>query len=102
MIYGGTKGTVICLDEKSGRELWRQPLDPGVFGASSDVALLLRGELLIASCQGNVWGLDAASGRILWHNELPGMGYGFVSLCDDTHSVQYIHRVDTQTTHSTH
>jgi hypothetical protein len=95
MIYGGTKGSVFCVDERSGREVWRTAVNPGLLGSSGDVAVLLRGNVVVASCYGNIWGLDAASGRELWHNDLPGLGHGFVTLCDDSHAVQYIH-VETQ------
>ncbi len=97
MIYGGTKGSVFCVDERSGREVWRTAVNPGLLGSSGDVAVLLRGSVVVASCYGNIWGLDAASGRELWHNKLPGLGHGFVTLCDDSHAVQYIH-VETQST----
>lgn len=102
MIYGGTRGTLVCLDEVTGREAWRLELKSGVFGPSGDVAVLLRGNVVVAACNGEIWGVDARSGRMLWHNELPGLGYGFVSLCDETHSVQYIRHVETQTNHSPH
>ena len=96
MIYGGTNGTVFCVDDRTGQEVWRTPINTGLLGAAGDVAVILRGNIVVASSGGNLWGLDANSGQQLWHNELPGLGYGFVTLCDDTHSVQYIH-VETRT-----
>ena len=101
MIYGGTNGHVFCVDESSGQEVWRTKLDAGGFLSSvgGDVAVILRGNIVVASCSGNVWGLDAGSGQQLWHNELPDLGYGFVTLCDDSHAVQYIHVETHSTTH---
>lgn len=93
MIYCGTNGTISCIDENTGQEAWRSKLQTGGFlnpASGGDVAILVRNGVVIAGCNGHVWGFDAATGQQLWHNGLVGLGNGFVSLCDDAASVQYV------------
>jgi outer membrane protein assembly factor BamB len=44
------------------------------------VNVVVDNDLVIATTRGEVFGLDATSGRTLWHNELPGMGLGLISV----------------------
>lgn len=93
MIFGGTRGYVFCIDEKTGREVWRTKLSTGIFGgAYGDVTVLVHEQTVIAGSDGHVWGVDSHSGDILWHNSLTGLGNNFVALADANSSVQYIHR----------
>ncbi len=94
MIYGGLRGYVFCIDENSGNEMWRTKLSTGgLFNAAAkeNVAILAKENMIIAGCNGHVWGLHPHTGQILWHNDLSGLGNGFVTLSDNTHSTQYIH-----------
>jgi outer membrane protein assembly factor BamB len=75
LIYVGIKDSVVALDDRSGSVVWQAEL------RSSDyVAVHWDGEALFASNAGEVWRLDPASGQVLWHNELKGLGRGLVSL----------------------
>ncbi|MGZ8413701.1 MAG: outer membrane protein assembly factor BamB family protein [Gemmatirosa sp.] len=75
LIFIGIKNAVVALDDRTGAEVWRAEL------RSSDyVTVLWDGEALLAANAGEVWRLDPAHGRVLWHNELKGMGRGLVSM----------------------
>jgi hypothetical protein len=73
-IFLGIKGTVIALDRATGAMLWQLPLKSTMF-----VTLALDGDVLLASTRGEVWCIDPMSGRVLWHNALPGFGWGLVT-----------------------
>jgi len=75
VVYVGIHGNVFCLDRMTGKEVWSVGLKNANF-----VSLLVDGDLIIAATNGELWGLQAATGQILWHNELPGQGFGIVSL----------------------
>jgi outer membrane protein assembly factor BamB len=47
---------------------------------SDYVTLLLDGDLLLAATRGEVFCLQAATGSILWNNNLPGQGLGLASM----------------------
>lgn len=94
MLYGGLRGHVFCLDENSGTEMWRTKLKTGgMFNAAwkEDVAVLAKDNVIIAGSNGHIWGLNPGTGEIMWHNDLSGLGNGFVTLSDTTHSTQYVH-----------
>ena len=74
-VYVGIKNCVIALDEKTGAETWRAMLR-----GSDYVTVLWDGEALFAANSGEIWRLDPASGAVLWHNDLKGLGRGVVSL----------------------
>jgi outer membrane protein assembly factor BamB len=96
MIYGGTGGFVFAFDPSSGNEIWRCKLETGGFfnaARCGDVAVILQDNILIASCNGHIWGIDPKTGEQIWHNGLAGLGLGFVSLCNASTSLQYIHVV---------
>lgn len=75
LVFVGIKHAVIALDERSGAEVWRAELRSGDY-----VTILWNGEALLAANAGEVWRLDPASGAVLWHNQLKGLGRGLASL----------------------
>src|SRR5262245_58385933 len=74
-LFVGTRGTVVAVDRASGDGLWATELKGGDF---VDV-MLVDGELYAAS-KGRLYRLDPATGAILWRNDLPGLGWGIVSI----------------------
>lgn len=74
-VYVGIKNTVLALDEKTGAEVWSAELRGSDF-----VTVLWDGEALFAANSGEVWRLEPATGAVLWHNRLKGLGRGVVSL----------------------
>src|ERR1700732_646639 len=74
-IFLGVHGEVIALDRTTGQELWSTKLTGGDF-----VNLLVDQDRVIATTKGKAFCLDAASGQLLWRNDLPGLGWGLVSI----------------------
>jgi outer membrane protein assembly factor BamB len=75
LLYLGIKNSVVALNDKTGEEVWRVKLR-----GSDYVTVMWDGEALVAANSGEVWRLDPASGTVIWHNELKGMGRGLVSI----------------------
>lgn len=95
-LYIGSNGHVCAIDPKSGTQLWRRRLQEGMLNAtnSADVSVIVRAGVIYAGCQGHLFALGAGDGRILWHNEMPGLGYNDVSLALEGQSVQYLQKVE--------
>ena len=74
-IFLGVHGEVVALDRTTGQELWHTKLAGGDF-----VNLLVDQDRIIATTKGKAFCIDAASGQLLWRNDLPGMGLGLVSI----------------------
>ena len=88
----GTNGNVAAIDPATGRELWRTSLKTGGLISPTtyeDVSVLLKDGLVFAGCCGHLFCLNAASGDILWHNSLSGMGHNDISLAIEGVSVQF-------------
>jgi outer membrane protein assembly factor BamB len=75
-VYVGIGGSVLALDAKTGQELWRQKINSG---ATYTTVALVRGRLY-ATASGELWCLDPATGAVVWHNRLKGLGVGYVSI----------------------
>ncbi len=94
----GTNGAVSAIDPKSGNVLWKTVLTTGEFLSStshSDVSVLVQGDVIFAGGSGHLFCLEAASGRILWHNPLKGFGHNDISLAMNGVSVQFLTKVET-------
>jgi outer membrane protein assembly factor BamB len=92
----GINGHVSAVEPGSGHQLWTTKLEGGSFLASTnheDVSVLLHDGVVFAGCFGHLFGLDAATGQILWHNELAGMGHNDISMAMDGVSVQFQQKV---------
>ncbi len=92
-LYIGINGHVVALATQHGRELWRTQLGTGQFFSSTshqDVCLLEHDGRVLAGCYGHLFCLDAASGGILWHSELKGLGHNDVTLAMRGKSVQIV------------
>lgn len=104
MIYCGTNGHVLCIDEHNGEEIWRTKLGTGLFNAakSGDVTVMLIDEVLITACNGHMWGLNPSTGSVLWHNDLPGLRNRFITMCAPHVAIQYIreHTESHETSHT--
>ncbi len=78
-IYAYVGGHVTCVDITSGQEVWRTPV-PG--GTSFVASLVTRDNAVILGHRGRMHGFDAATGNLLWSNDLKGLGYGTVFLAN--------------------
>ena len=74
-IYVGIRGTVLALDRSSGTEMWRADLKRADF-----VNIVLDGDRVLAATKGELFCLDSTTGKILWNNELRGLGRGLMTV----------------------
>jgi outer membrane protein assembly factor BamB len=74
-IYIGICGNVLAVDRATGVEIWRSNLKSGDF-----VNVVLQDEQLYATTQGELFRLDPATGHVMWHNPLKGLGLGVVTI----------------------
>lgn len=73
LLFVGTHGHVVALDQRTGKERWRTSLPSTGY---SVVSLLFEEGLLLAASGGHCFALDPATGEIAWHNPLKGLGNG--------------------------
>lgn len=73
MYSSGPKGAVYALDAKTGRELWTfmPDIDPGVMqklccGVVNRGVAVWKGKVYVASLDGHLYALNAASGSVVW------------------------------------
>jgi outer membrane protein assembly factor BamB len=75
MIFVGIKGSVIGIERSTGATKWTTNL----VGSDFVNVTTMDGDLF-ASSRGRLYRLDPASGDITWCNELPGMGWGLMTI----------------------
>jgi len=75
----GIKSTVVAMSRANGAILWSTRLPAGL--TADFVTVTCDGERVFAHTGGKLFGLDLATGRLLWSNELTGYGYGLATLC---------------------
>lgn len=71
LIYIGIRGSVVALDRATGAQVWATKLRSGDF-----VSVLVEGNALYATTYGELFCLESATGKVLWHNPLKGFGTG--------------------------
>lgn len=64
-----------CIGSRNGRELWKTKLKGADF-----VNVLLDNDRVLAATKGQLLSLDAATGQLLWYNELPSAGWGVIAI----------------------
>ena len=79
-IYVGIAGTVLALDRSSGAEIWRTELK-----GMDIVNVVLDDDRILAATKGELFCLESATGRILWHNKLTGLGWGLMMIATARH-----------------
>src|SRR5687767_6222608 len=81
-LFIGSNGHVAAYSPEDGRELWCTQLETGLLTATAyqDVCVIEHGGRVFAGCRGNLFCLDAATGAVLWRNDLPGLGFNDVTL----------------------
>lgn len=92
LLYIGTNGTVVALRPESGEDVWRTQLNTGFWSSTTyaDVCVLEHGGTVFAGCNGHLFGLDAATGEVRWHNELKGLGHNDVTLAIAGKAIQFV------------
>ena len=76
LVFVSFNRRVAALYRENGETIWNWRAPRG----GGPVAVMLDGDRLITSVQGDTYGLDAASGRHLWTNDLKGFGADIASL----------------------
>ncbi|MBE7490678.1 MAG: PQQ-binding-like beta-propeller repeat protein [Planctomycetes bacterium] len=71
-------GNVVRVDPLTGQVLWvtRQP--KGIHARFATI--VIDGDMVLVGANGHIFALDIEDGRVLWLNELKGMGYGLVTV----------------------
>jgi len=67
---GGGKALMVALDAKTGKEIWKtKPLNKDETATYTSPLLLAtsKGKQLITSCSAMTFGVDAATGKLLWN-----------------------------------
>ena len=77
-IYVGIKGSVLALDPQNGTIVWTTRLKGGDF-----VNVVLDQGRILAATHGEIWCLDRATGRPLWHNPLKGYGCDLAAMATE-------------------
>jgi len=85
-IYLGTAGVVVKVSKDKGEIAWRAVLKPESFFSSGHVfvSMLVEEDRVFAHTVGELFCLDAASGKILWRNPLSGLGSQLGTLASAT------------------
>lgn len=71
-------GNVVRVDPLTGQTLWVTPQPKGIHARFATI--VIEGDMVLVGANGHIFALDVQDGRILWLNELKGMGYGLVSV----------------------
>ena len=76
LVFVGFNSRAAALRRETGEILWKWKSPQG----SGAVALMLDGDRVIAAVKGYTYCLDAATGRELWRNTMPGFGTGITCM----------------------
>jgi len=71
-------GNVVRIDPLTGQVVWATKQPKGIHGRFATI--LIDGDVVLVGTNGHLFALDVEDGRILWLNELKGMGFGLVSV----------------------
>jgi outer membrane protein assembly factor BamB len=74
-VFIGIKGTALAIDRATGAEVWRTALSGADY-----VNVAVVDDALYASARGEIYALEPATGEILWHNPLKGLGRGLLTI----------------------
>jgi outer membrane protein assembly factor BamB len=79
LVFIGIKGSVVALNRATGEQVWATHLKGSTF-----VNVVLQCETVLASCEGEIFCLDAFTGDARWHNPLKGFGMGLATIATET------------------
>ena len=80
-LFVGVKGHVVAVDKNTGQLIWKTQLKSGFLSFGDGfVTVLVEGKRIFAHSYGELFCLDALTGKQLWVNELVGFGYDIASL----------------------
>ncbi|MBI5802184.1 MAG: PQQ-binding-like beta-propeller repeat protein [Verrucomicrobia bacterium] len=90
-VFAGISNQVVAIDKTTGQTVWQTKLE-GNFGENLGekivggfgqpfVTLATDGQFVFAHTSGKIYCLEAETGKPLWKNDLPGLGFGTATLC---------------------
>ncbi|MGQ0765548.1 MAG: outer membrane protein assembly factor BamB family protein [Gemmatimonadota bacterium] len=82
LVYVGIKGQVVAFNRSTGAEAWRVKLKRSISG--SYVLLYRDTQYLYATTSGEIWCLEPATGSVLWHDPMRGLGTDIASVTSDS------------------
>lgn len=83
-VYIGIKGYAVCINKKTGDELWRTKLR----SMTTLTTISHDNQYVFAYANGHLFCLDADTGKINWENTLPGLGHGHCIISTDQNQQQ--------------
>ena len=75
LVFVGIKGSVVALNRETGEQVWVKRLLSIAF-----VNVVVEGERIFATTNGEIFCLDPVTGNVLWHNNLKGYGTGLATI----------------------
>jgi outer membrane protein assembly factor BamB len=75
IVFIGIKGSAIALNRRNGEQVWATHLKSSDF-----VNVVVENDKIFTATAGEIYCLDALTGRRLWHNKLKGFGTGLVTI----------------------
>jgi outer membrane protein assembly factor BamB len=75
LLYVGVHGKIVAYEKSTGKQVWATPLKSSGF-----VNLLLDGDKVFAHTTGELFAVDAETGKLLWRDGLTGYGYNTATL----------------------
>jgi outer membrane protein assembly factor BamB len=82
LVYVGIKGQIVAFNRSTGQEAWRSRLKRSL--SASFVHLDRDTQYLYAMTNGEIWCLEPATGSVIWHDPLKGMGTDLASIASDS------------------
>lgn len=82
LVYVGIKGQVVAFNRSTGVEAWRAKLKRSISG--SYVHLYRDTQYLFALSGGEIWCMEPATGTVLWHDPMRGLGMDIASVASDS------------------
>jgi outer membrane protein assembly factor BamB len=76
LVFLGFNSRVVALDRDTGEVVWQWKSPKG----TGYTTVLLDGDRLMVSVEGYTYCLHPLNGQPRWHNDLPGMGTGVVTI----------------------
>ena len=83
-IYIGAKGKILVLDAGTGKTIKEITLNRSWLKTGNGfVNMLKRGDFIYAHTYGRLYCVDITSSKVIWSNQLKGLGYDLATVISD-------------------
>jgi outer membrane protein assembly factor BamB len=83
-LYIGTKGKIVVIDAGTGKTIKEIiPNQSMLKSGNGFVTMIKNGGFLYAHTYGRLYCIEINSGKIIWSNELKGLGYDLATMISD-------------------